>query len=103
MKTLDLESAASFLHMSPSALRHKAKSGQIKAAKPGKRWVFLETDLVNHLKSLYQKPVEAHLISIKENALCQSTDVAKHGGLTSPHQMDKEYADLLGLKKESRL
>ncbi|HSC44086.1 MAG TPA: helix-turn-helix domain-containing protein, partial [Candidatus Binatia bacterium] len=53
MRTLDLEAAAAFLHMSPAVLGEKARAGRIRAAKPGKRWVFLEDDLVAYLRSLY--------------------------------------------------
>jgi hypothetical protein len=44
-RTLSLNEAAKFLHMSPAVLRKKACAGFIKGAKPGKRWVFLECDL----------------------------------------------------------
>jgi len=53
MKSLSLNQAASFLQMSPSTLRDKVKSGLVPAAKPGKRWVFLEDDLVTFIRSLY--------------------------------------------------
>ncbi|MGB7933836.1 MAG: helix-turn-helix domain-containing protein, partial [Gammaproteobacteria bacterium] len=43
-RTLDLNEASEFLRMSPAVLRQKARSGIIKGAKPGKRWVFLECD-----------------------------------------------------------
>lgn len=44
-KTLDLNEAANFLRMSPSALREKAKAGRILGAKPGKKWVFSKQTL----------------------------------------------------------
>lgn len=55
MRTLLLHEAAALLHMSPAVLRQKAHQGRIKAAKPGKAWVFLEDDLVAYLGSLYSQ------------------------------------------------
>lgn len=51
--TFDLVEAAKFLHMSPAVLRQKARRGLVKGAKPGKCWVFLKSDLVLYLRSLY--------------------------------------------------
>ncbi len=52
-KTLGLKEAAAFLRMNPEALRQKAKAGVIPGAKPGKRWVFLEDDLAEYIRSAY--------------------------------------------------
>lgn len=49
MKTYSLADAAALLHMSVEGLRMKAKAGKIKAAKPGRRWVFLESTLIDFL------------------------------------------------------
>ena len=46
MNTLDLAGAAAFLHMHPGELHSRAKRGLIPGAKAGRRWVFLESDLV---------------------------------------------------------
>ena len=53
MKTLDLHEAAAFLHMHPEEVRTRAKRGLIPGAKTGKRWIFLETDLAEFVRSLY--------------------------------------------------
>ncbi len=37
-RTLDLNEAAEFLHMSPAVVRQKAEAGIILGAKPGKCW-----------------------------------------------------------------
>jgi hypothetical protein len=58
-RTLDLNEAAEFLRMSPAVLRQKARAGIIKGAKPGKRWVFLECDLADYMRSLYAKRGQA--------------------------------------------
>src|ERR1700679_3128808 len=49
--TLGLLSAAAFLHMSPNTLRKRAAAGRVPAYKPGKSWVFLQDELVTHLKA----------------------------------------------------
>lgn len=53
MKRFTLKEAADFLLLHPVTLAEKARTGEIKAAKVGRRWVFLETDLVAHLDALY--------------------------------------------------
>ena len=61
MPTLDLHEAAQFLRMSPAVLRLHARQGRLKAAKPGKRWVFLEADLAAYLGELYAHRRQAPL------------------------------------------
>jgi len=102
MQTLDLKQAAEFLCMSSAALRVKAKSGQIPAAKPGKCWVFLEDDLVAYLRSLYSVRGQApHSGPGEEKSLCHLSNAVKPGTSTSRHPMDSEYATLLGLPTEN--
>jgi hypothetical protein len=51
--TLDLKQAADYLHLHPQTVQERAKRGMIPgAAKPGKRWVFLEEGLRAYLISL---------------------------------------------------
>jgi len=42
-------------------LRLHARQGRLKAAKPGKRWVFLEEDLATYLRQLYARRRQAPL------------------------------------------
>ena len=98
MKTFGLKEAADFLLMTPSALRKKVFTGQIPAAKPGKRWVFVEDDLVAYLRSLYAVPGQAPLSgSSEEKSLCHYSNAVIPGGSALRLPMAKEYADLLGL------
>ncbi len=85
--TYSLEQAAKFIHMSCSALRQKVKQGKIPAVKPAKRWVFLEDDLVYHLKSPYSAPRNASLSSCQEVSLCHYSNAAKtwHVQITAPN------------------
>ena len=66
--TLGLQQAADFLGLHPSTLQERARAGKIPgAAKPGKRWVFVEDGLVAYLYSL---------------SPCRSTGSEKSGTLT---------------------
>ena len=103
MRTLDLHEAARLLHMSPAVLRLHARQGRLKAAKPGKRWVFLEDDLAAYLGQLYAGRRQAPLSgSNREKSSWGYTDAVMSGGSTSQHQTAREYAALLGLKSKSR-
>jgi len=51
MNTLDLQAAAAFLRIHPVTLQEKARTGEIPGAKIGKRWVFVDVDLVEHIRS----------------------------------------------------
>lgn len=50
MKTLNLQEAAAFLHMNPEELRARTKRGLIPGGKAGRRWVYLDVDLAEHLR-----------------------------------------------------
>lgn len=78
-RTLDLEQAAEFLQMSPAALREKARAGIVPGAKPGKRWVFIEQDLVAHLRRLCPAQRQAPLIG-SQPALAEPSDAVESGG-----------------------
>jgi integrase len=53
VKTFDLNEAAAFLHMHPEEVRTRARRGLIPGAKAGRRWVFLEPDLADFVRSQY--------------------------------------------------
>ena len=55
MRTLELKEAAAFLHIHPVTLLRKAQAGEVPAAKPGKRWVFLDVDLTAYLRANYRR------------------------------------------------
>ena len=95
-KTMNIDEAATFLKIHPVTLSVKAASGEIHGAKIGKRWVFLEVDLLDHIRAQYQ--MRALQGDRKEEA-CHSTNAKTRqlGGLKSP-SVDENYNDLLGLK-----
>jgi len=98
MRTYDLHEAAAFLHMSPAVLRLHARQGRLKAAKPGKRWVFLEDDLAHYLGQLYAHRWQAPLSgSNEEESSWGYQSGVMSGGSASPRHTGSEYAALLGL------
>ncbi|MFT3806056.1 helix-turn-helix domain-containing protein [Arenimonas sp.] len=103
MRTLDLFEAAAFLRMSPAVLRLHARQGRVKAAKPGKRWVFLDEDLADYLGQLYARQRQAPLSgSNEEKSSWGYSDGVMSGGSASPRRTASEYAVLLGLTTKRR-
>jgi len=51
--TLGLVEAAQLVKLHPSTLRERAASGAIPAAKLGRSWVFIEADLLAHVRAQY--------------------------------------------------
>jgi excisionase family DNA binding protein len=97
-RTLLLEEAAAFLGLHPVTVLKKARAGEIPAAKPGKRWVFLKEDLVTYLRGLYASPSRALQGDQTEVSLCHSTNAKTHltGGSKLPTKADV-YSRALGL------
>jgi len=96
--TLDLQEAADYLRMSPAVLRLKARHRLVKAAKPGKCWVFLESDLVDYLHRLYAGDRQAPLSgSNVGGSTWEFSNAVTSGGSISSPRTAVEYASLLGL------
>ncbi|WP_036307013.1 helix-turn-helix domain-containing protein [Methyloglobulus morosus] len=98
METLTLEQAAGILRMHKVTVRNKARAGELPAAKVGKRWLFLEVDLMNWLRLQYS-PLALQGDKTTEIKLCHSTNVktVPSGGLRSA-STDDEYRKALGLR-----
>jgi hypothetical protein len=90
MKTLGLEDAAQLLMMSPKMLQLKACAGEIPAAKPGKRWVFIDLDLFDWLRTQYT--INRQDVP-KENVTCSLKE--KISGITDLELRENQYIDLL--------
>jgi Helix-turn-helix domain len=101
IKTMNIGEAAAFLKIHPVTLSVKAASGEIQGAKIGKRWVFLEVDLVSHIRAQYQ--VRA-LQGDRKEQVCHFTNAKTplHGGLKSL-SVEKQYKEALGLMTKSKL
>lgn len=72
MNTLDLNAAAALLRIHPVTLREKARRGEIPGAKIGKSWVFVELDLIEHIRAQY--PLRVMQGDRQEKVLCHSTN-----------------------------
>jgi hypothetical protein len=97
MNTLDLQAAAAFLHIHPVTLQEKARAGEIPGAKIGKCWVFVDVDLIEHIRSQYARRVLQS--ERKELEPCHSTNAPIHriGGSRSA-TAEQQYSAALGLK-----
>ncbi len=95
MKSLNLKEAAELLNMSMAALRRKASNGTVPGAKPGKKWVFIEEDLVFYLRMFYTKSQEHN----RSKRPC-SLSAVKYGGSTS-NMTTTEYERALGQRIRS--
>lgn len=102
MKTLNIEDAAQFLHLHPVTLQRKAQRGEIPAAKLGRRWIFLEIDLVACLRAQY--PLRVMQGEHEEVKLCRSTNakILPFGG-SSCTTTEKSYTKALGLPMKQTL
>lgn len=100
MNTLTLQEAAAFLKIHPVTLSIKAAAGEILGAKIGKRWVFLEIDLMEHIRSQYKWRA---LQGERKETLCHSTNakIRPSGGLRSL-PVDEQYNAALGLTTKSK-
>src|SRR5690606_7200884 len=95
-----------FLHIHPQTLREKAIKGEVPGCKIGKRWVFVEEDLVTCIRSHY--PKGGHVVRVtnqsKEDNSCHYTagQLMESGGLTFHYQRVSEYENLLARKKKPK-
>lgn len=96
MKTLDLHAAAELLHVHPVTLREKARRGEIPGAKIGKGWVFVDVDLLEHIRSQY--PARVMQGDLQEKSECHSTDArTRPSGGSSSTTWEGRYKEALGL------
>ena len=105
MNTLDLQQAAAFLKMHPEEVRRRARSGQLPGAKAGKRWVFIDTDLADYLRSFYAGYRQALRVTLRKGVTdaCHSTNAVERGGLDSPLRAASELDALLALPTRQKL
>jgi hypothetical protein len=101
MQTLDLKKASTLLKLHPQTVLQRARSGEIPAAKLGKCWVFIEEDLVNWIRSRYNRPQQD--VGQGGQKLCSLKDkTANTGGTALPHQTAQQYANLLKLPTKGK-
>ena len=83
MKTLTLQEAADLLKLHPVTVAQRAADGRLPAAKVGRRWVFVEDDLIGFLRAHYKR--RALQGDSSEISDCHSTSARTHriGGSSS--------------------
>ena len=101
MNTLTLQQAAALLKIHRVTLLEKARAGDIPGAKIGKCWVFVDVDLVEHIRSQYPRRVLQS--ERKELEPCHSTGAPIHriGGSRSA-TAEEQYSAALGLKTKPK-
>ena len=101
MTTLNLKEAAALLKIHPVTLQDKARAGEIPGAKIGRAWVFIEIDLLEHIRS--KCPRRALQGDSTEVSVCHSSNVRTHriGGSNSATK-DDEYSKVLALPTKQR-
>jgi len=90
---LSAEKAAEMLDIHPMTLKKKARSGEIPAGKSGRKWVFLDVDLVEYIRAQYKAA------NAPEIEPCHSTS-AKIRSTTGyrSSKTEEQYAAALGLQ-----
>jgi len=87
---IDAREAAEFLHIHPDTLKERARAGLIKAYRPGRKWVFLKSDLLEYLKT--QQP-ESH---------CSTAAPTRRTGMSDLKSVDRKLGARLGPLPEKR-
>ena len=94
---LTAEKAAEMLNIHPMTLKKMARAGEIAAGKIGRKWVFVDVDLIEYIRAQY-KPATAAQIET-----CHSTSAKIHHITGSRSSRTEElYAAALGLTTEKR-
>lgn len=100
---LTLRQTAELLQVNPETVRRLAQAGKIPSAKIGRKWVFIQQDLAQYIRSQYSNPESVvQVVDNDEESLCQSILETTSGGLTLLHQTEKEYDALLGLNTNKK-
>jgi len=99
LKILNLQEAARFLKMAPEVLRRNTANGKIPGAKLVGRWVFLEYDLAEYIRSFYASNARVlqGAVNIKRNKTWRSTKEVIRGG-SQLQGKAVAYNKLLGLR-----
>lgn len=100
---LTLRQTAELLQVNPETVRRLAQAGKIPSAKIGRKWVFIQQDLAQYIRSQYSNAESVvQVVDNDEESLCQFTLETTSGVLNSLHQTEKEYDDLLGLNTNKK-
>lgn len=95
METLGIEEASAFLKIHPDTLSAMAKAKEIPGAKIGRRWVFIKSDLIEHIRSKYQ---------VEEKPKCHSlSEVLSTGSICGIQKPGRGSDDLRALHAKRKL
>ena len=97
MKTLDINQAAQFLGAHKETIRRMAAGGKLPGVKIGRSWVFLEQDLVMHIRNKYSTCDASQGVHNRSNHIWHSKEKTVFGGLTSP-TLESVYEKALKLR-----
>ena len=100
MKTLGLKEAAALLLLAPESLRQMASAGKVPGARVGKRWVFLEEDLEEFIRSRYRLNWQAPVME----AVCSTKEVRRGGSISPPQTesaLDARLKQVIGERHKS--
>ena len=99
MKTLGIQEASELLRIHPVTLSKMASRGEVPGAKIGKEWVFVDVDLIDHIRAQYK--LQANVSDSNERSnKCHFSNAKTHqiGGSNLLRPMESEYSKVLGLK-----
>lgn len=97
MKTLNIMEAAKFLGAHKETVRRQASIGQLSAVKIGRSWIFIEQDLVMHIRKKHFSCDASQGDHYRSNNKWHSTKEMGYDGLISAIK-EREYAKVLRLK-----
>ena len=99
MKTMEIEEAAQFVKLHPVTLSEMARLGEVPAAKPGKKWVFIDVDLIEWLRANYRSQASVSDSTERSNT-CHFSNAKTQaiGGSKLLPPTESEYKKALGLK-----
>ena len=96
VNTYNIDETAAILGAHKETVRRLAASGQLPGIKIGKRWKFIEQDLVVYIRSKYAPGVTSQGAVHRSEQQWRFTKEIQLGGLASPTK-EKEYREALGL------
>ncbi|MDI1351593.1 MAG: helix-turn-helix domain-containing protein [bacterium] len=96
-RTFDIHEAARFLGAHTETIRRLAFRGEIPGVKIGRKWIFIEQDLVMYIRNKYSICDASQGVNMRSIELWHSTNEMASGGLTSSIR-ESVYAKVLGLK-----
>jgi len=99
VETCNITQAAKMLYCHHSTVRDLIRSGRLPAAKIGRAWVILTSDILELLRQVQN---ESRLSMHGKGKPCHCTNAKTSGGYTSQGQTVRELDALLGLPTKGK-